>query len=451
MIPSTADYSSPARMTSSTSFNINRAVRRYNHQQQAKAEEDDNVPSVFQSLISEMGNRALRRRSGKLAASAVQSKSTFKKTLPAVALFGFFLLMLCMNQIAFSSNQRALQSISMNGLPNTEHALSTSSTLRSVPIKMDNQLDTSFTPKVLKPSPVLGTPQEKSFLEAAKKTGTDKVKGIAYLPECLKNDATCTRPSCERENCRPWGHFYHTLYQHRLGKYTLPSTEAFQLLEIGFNYGWGYEAFQDFFSEVKGAEFHSIEISCIEHGPREEGKWPWGNFANASKDYDMLLEKHLLHCGDASNVTWLDEIYTKYMHRPDAPPLKIVVEDGSHLSQHMMQSMFFWFPRIEPGGMLILEDIQPIHEANLVRTQFLPQIMSDLHFCGDPNQPHDEACFPQLYPYLQSIHCEMHICIFERNQKPSVPNLSIEKSMVPPNALDFKQCYSFANTFGIEL
>ena len=100
------------------------------------------------------------------------------------------------------------------------------------------------------------------------------------------------------------------------------------------------------------------------------------------------------------------------MHRPDAPPLKIVVDDGSHLSWHMAQSVFFWFPRIEPGGLMVVEDIQPIDEANLFRTQFLPQIMSDLHFCGDPEQPPDNPCFPTLQPLLQSIHFEMHIWIF---------------------------------------
>ena len=75
----------------------------------------------------------------------------------------------------------------------------------------------------------------------------------------------------------------------------------------------------------------------------------------------------------------------------DSPPLKIVVDDGSHLAKHMIYSIFFWFPRIEPGGILIIEDVQPIEEANLFRTQFLPQIMSDLHFCGDPKEHKDEG------------------------------------------------------------
>ena len=62
------------------------------------------------------------------------------------------------------------------------------------------------------------------------------------------------------------------------------------------------------------------------------------------------------------------------MKRPDAPPLKVVVDDGSHLAEHMAASLFFWLPRIEPGGMLVIEDIQPISEANQFRTHILPQV-----------------------------------------------------------------------------
>eukprot|EP00986_Skeletonema_menzelii_P015236 scaffold11328_cov97-Skeletonema_menzelii.AAC.1 len=35
---------------------------------------------------------------------------------------------------------------------------------------------------------------ERSFFETAEKTGTDKVTAPMRLPDCLKNDASCTRP-----------------------------------------------------------------------------------------------------------------------------------------------------------------------------------------------------------------------------------------------------------------
>ena len=166
-----------------------------------------------------------------------------------------------------------------------------------------------------------------------------------------------------------------------------------------------------------------------------------GNFAEKNERYQQYLDEDRLHCGDGSDVNYLDEVWRKSMKRPDAPPLKIVVDDGAHLAPHMAQSVFFWFPKTEHRGILIVEDIQPISEANAFRTQFLPQLMKDLHYCGDPKQSPDDLCFPTLFPLLASIHCEMHICIFERNDTPS-KELSLAKSTMPPNALDMSKCKS---------
>jgi hypothetical protein len=66
------------------------------------------------------------------------------------------------------------------------------------------------------------------------------------------------------------GHWYHTIYQQRIGKYSLDSTEPFQFLEIGFYEGKGYETYRDFLSQ--STEVHSMEISCLPKGAREEGK-----------------------------------------------------------------------------------------------------------------------------------------------------------------------------------
>lgn len=157
-----------------------------------------------------------------------------------------------------------------------------------------------------------------------------------------------------------------------MGSYSRSDVEPFQFLEIGFYNGAGYDLYRQF---LPNGECHSIEISCIEAGPRSENKWPWGNFAEKNPRYQQYLDEDRLHCGDASDVKYLDHVWKTSMKRPDAPPLKIVVDDGAHLSAHMAQTVFFWFPKIEPRGMLIVEDIQPILDANAFRTQFLPQIM----------------------------------------------------------------------------
>ena len=127
-------------------------------------------------------------------------------------------------------------------------------------------------PKVLSQEPTCSCDSEKgekSFLKLGQQTSTDKVAALTRLPDCLET-GICTRPNCTREECRPWGHFYHTLYQQRMGKYSLESIEPFQFLEIGFYNGNGYDTYRKFLSS--SAEVHSMEISCIPEGKREDGK-----------------------------------------------------------------------------------------------------------------------------------------------------------------------------------
>ena len=98
-------------------------------------------------------------------------------------------------------------------------------------------------------------------------------------------------------------------------------------------------------------------------------------------------------------------------------------------------TVFFWFPRLAPGGVLIVEDIQPTKPANTFRSKFLPQMMHDLHFCGNPDFKEHER-FATLRPLLRSIHCELHVCVFERNSEPAIPDLSRDLSTPPAHALD---------------
>jgi len=286
------------------------------------------------------------------------------------------------------------------------------------------------------------------FKEIATATGTDKVAGHQKLPSCLANRESCTRPACERPECRPWGHFYDTIYTHYLGQYTTATSDPIQFLEIGFFQGKGFEAYTKYLnnnnnnSQQQQAQqkphhdLHTMEISCIEEGTQAEGKWPWGNFAEKHPMYQSLLDNHRLHCGDASLYQFLKDTWDTHMHVPDKPPLMVVVDDASHVAPQMTISLFFWLPRLEPGGIFIMEDIQPISEANQFRTHVLPQVVKDLHWCGGKgdNAAADTQCYPQLANLLQGVHCEMHICVFIRNDTPSYePNE--EESMMPIDAI----------------
>jgi hypothetical protein len=110
----------------------------------------------------------------------------------------------------------------------------------------------------------------RDFFEIASKSGTDKVAGQHALPACLKDRSQCPHPDAVNPQCRVLtGHFYHTMYNKWLGSYSTDDAEPFQFLEIGFYNGNGFDAYKEF---LPRAEHHSMEIACIEPGPRDEGK-----------------------------------------------------------------------------------------------------------------------------------------------------------------------------------
>ena len=283
--------------------------------------------------------------------------------------------------------------------------------------------------------------QSPRFYDVAAKTETDKIQGHANLAARNYNYAGAANPKC-----KVFGHFYDTIYDRWMPKASAP---RFQFLEIGYFKGEGFQAFSEF---LPNAEAHSMEVSCLPAGKTDNKvdgywtKWPWGNFAITHPMYHSLRAAKRLHCGDASWFDFLEETWTTHMRRPDAPPLKVVVDDGSHVAAQMVATVFFWFPRLAPRGVLVVEDIQPSNQANPFRAKFLPQMLHDLHYCGNPEFKEVER-FPTLRPLLNSIHCELHVCVFERNDEPAVPDLSRELSTQPKHALN-PAAYRPGHVFG---
>ncbi|KAL7526179.1 hypothetical protein ACHAWF_001664 [Thalassiosira exigua] len=285
--------------------------------------------------------------------------------------------------------------------------------------------------------------QQKSFELFAMSTMTDKSQGNFNLPACLADRTKCSYPDFENPLCQVHGHFYHTIYDRWLGPYA-SSQEPMQFLEIGYFQGKGFQAYTEYMSRNPNAELHSMEIACLPEGSRDEGKWPWGNFAQKHDWYQKLRDADRLHCGDASSYDFLKGVWDNSMKRLDAPPLKVVIDDAAHLAEHMAMSLFFWFPRIEPGGVMVVEDIQPSGVANPFRTMIIPQVVKDMHWCGGtPTETNkeikaDSLCFPQIHKLLQGVHCELHICVFVRNVEPAYEP-DKEGSITPPDAFNMEK------------
>lgn len=276
----------------------------------------------------------------------------------------------------------------------------------------------------------------KNFLEIAVKYNNDKAMGIKSLEKCnLPTEhvlCPAKRQNAVNPECRIVGHFYQRLYQQWLGPFSLDTTDPFLFIEIGFGQGNSVPLFNEF---LPRADRHILDIACQNMdkvSPKMAAK------------YKPEMEKGRLHCGSSADFDFLHSVYRKLVtERPDGPPLRVVIEDASHIPSHMAVAVFFWLPRLEPGGLLFLEDIEPNvstkHGGHGIQSDFMPQLMSDIHYCGDEFLTEDSACFPQIQGLIQSIHCALHICVIQRNDVPA-SDPPREQSMPPPHALDLQKC-----------
>eukprot|EP00977_Amphora_coffeiformis_P012393 scaffold3066_cov178-Amphora_coffeaeformis.AAC.1 len=79
---------------------------------------------------------------------------------------------------------------------------------------------------------------QRNFLEIARQSGTDKVRGTLFLQTCLDNPKACRKPKAKNPKCRVGAqHFYNTMYQKWLGPYSTDTADPFQFLEIGYYNG----------------------------------------------------------------------------------------------------------------------------------------------------------------------------------------------------------------------
>lgn len=274
----------------------------------------------------------------------------------------------------------------------------------------------------------------KDFWSVARATDTDKVWGPEKLAACRSDISKCFDPSkaesIANPRCRVAGHFYGDIYNRWLEPFQT-TTEAFQLLEIGFYNGRGMDAFRTFLSP--SAELHSIEKSCSKED------WKGENFAAKNAHYSTMLKDGHMHCGDATDYDFLDAVWSKM--KSSGAPLKVVVDDASHSSMDLATTLFYWFPKLAPGGVLILEDLEPRGPPDMFRLHTLPQLVKDIHYCGRPDFE-ENVCFPTIRPLLKSVHCGLHICVVERNEEPAA-YLDRAESKPPAHALDKKSFCMF--------
>jgi len=107
--------------------------------------------------------------------------------------------------------------------------------------------------------------------------------------------------------------------------------QEINLIEIGFYHGGSLRLFSDWFSKANIIGYDITE---------EHLRVP----TNRSK-------KIIKNCMDFS----LDEF-------KEFPP-HIIIDDGDHILEHQLKMVEICYPQLQPGGMLIIEDVDKIQET----------------------------------------------------------------------------------------
>ena len=128
------------------------------------------------------------------------------------------------------------------------------------------------------------------------------------------------------------GHKYHLIYDFFFKSLY---NQTGSLLEIGIQKGESLRMWHELFANMNiyGADMDSFSINDIQ------------------KQGDKLDRLTLLsNIKQGENIDELDKV--------DIPELRIVIDDASHYPPHQIETFNKLFPRLESGGLYIIEDIE---------------------------------------------------------------------------------------------
>ena len=128
----------------------------------------------------------------------------------------------------------------------------------------------------------------------------------------------------------------------------IPETGKYKLLEIGIYHGDSLRMWEEYNPEL---EIHALDI--------DENINRWIQQPNP----------YHIYIGDQTDASMIDEIGKK------GGPFDFIIDDGSHVGQHITASFKMLWQHLKPGGYYFIEDLHAGHanrqETIKIITEFL--------------------------------------------------------------------------------
>jgi hypothetical protein len=165
------------------------------------------------------------------------------------------------------------------------------------------------------------------------------IEAYNYSCEVAKND-NMERYCSDKGTAHSYIEIYESLFQ----KY---KDRPVNILEIGVNKGYSLFTWKNYFSNAKN-------IVGIDYQP---------GIVYKTEDFKIIY-------GDINNRSFINNSLGNMT-------FDIIIDDGSHMVQDQLTALSLLYPRLNSGGIFIIEDIQNL-ENDLPKFNFFPPKVYDL-------------------------------------------------------------------------
>lgn len=166
------------------------------------------------------------------------------------------------------------------------------------------------------------SPGQKNITEAFSESGTDKM----------------------------WLHGYQRWYEEALAPYK--DVEHLAILEIGAKEGKSLKSWVEYFSKpsrVDGVAYMADPVKAK---------------AKACEAGQLLCNVVNIYSVDQSNPQQLENFAKEVEEKdPQHPGWDVIIDDGSHVPMHQLTTFKHLFPKLRPGGLYIVEDMETSYAA----------------------------------------------------------------------------------------
>ncbi|MEW2354017.1 class I SAM-dependent methyltransferase [Spirillospora sp. NPDC029432] len=232
---------------------------------------------------------------------------------------------------------------------------------------------------------------------------------------------------------------------HRLLKASSPDERDLDSLAVRFGSDkwcshWYTPRYRRHFAEYREQRVRLLEIGVGGfHDPHSGGESlrMWKHYFRRGLVYGLDLydksgvEQPRIRTvrGDQSDGAFLDSLAA------GIGPLDIVVDDGSHLSEHVIASFRALFPHVRPGGLYVVEDLQTSYwtgwngdntdpGAPGTAIRYLKDLVDGLHHQDRPDGPDGKAPAAEtagLERQIAAVHFYHNIVFIEKSVNADQP------------------------------